>query len=263
VVFEDNKSMIEHATDFYKKLFGEEAKSSIKLDEGFWEEEENVTSKENELLEGNLLEEEIPIAIKGSYAEGVPGPDGLSFLFYQKFWNIIKRDLMALVRRFERGELNIARLNYAMIILIPEEEEAKTLKKFRHISLINCSFKIFAKTLNNRLERISDRLLASNHTTFVKGMYILESVVAAREIIHHATKRKEKRLVLKLDYEKVYDRVSSYFRPGKCLRQGDPLSPLIFDLMLDVFTRILIKDVRKGYIIDFMDSLYHEGVISL
>jgi hypothetical protein len=28
---------------------------------------------------------------------------------------------MALVRAFEKGELNIARLNYAMIILIPEK----------------------------------------------------------------------------------------------------------------------------------------------
>jgi hypothetical protein len=33
------------------------------------------------------------------------------------------------------------------------------LKKYRPISLIHCSFKIFAKALNNRLELISDRLL--------------------------------------------------------------------------------------------------------
>jgi hypothetical protein len=64
-------------------------------------------------------------------------------------------DYMALVQSFEKGELNIARLNYAMIILNPMEE-AKTLKKFRSISLINCSFNIFAKALNNRLEMICD-----------------------------------------------------------------------------------------------------------
>jgi hypothetical protein len=52
---------------------------------------------------------------------------------------------------------DIARLNYAIIILIPKEEEAKTLKKFRPMSLINCSFIFFfAKTLNNRLEMIRD-----------------------------------------------------------------------------------------------------------
>jgi hypothetical protein len=87
---------------------------------------------------------------------------------------------------FNRGELNVTRLNYAKIILISEEEGDNNLKKFRPISLINYNFKIFAKALNNRLEKISDRLLVPNQTTFVKRRYILESVVSAHEIIHHS-----------------------------------------------------------------------------
>lgn len=157
-----------------------------------------------------------------------------------------------------------------MITLIPKEPEAKTLKKFRPISLINCSFKIFAKILNNRLIRVADRLIASNQTAFIKGRYILESVVAAHEIIHEIHRNKEEGIVLKLDYEKAYDRVnwdfleemlrsrgfgekwiswvrklvrggsicirindenSSYFKPGKGLRQGDPLSPFSLTLL--------------------------------
>jgi hypothetical protein len=114
------------------------------------------------MLEARLTEEEIKKAIDGSYAEGALGPDGFSFLFYQKFWHVIKIDFMALVRGFEKREVNVARINYAMIILIPKEEEARNLRKFRPISLINCSFKIFAKTMNNRLESICGRLLAPN-----------------------------------------------------------------------------------------------------
>jgi hypothetical protein len=82
------------------------------------------------------------------------------------------------------------------------------LKKFRPISLINCSFKVFAKAINTRLEGVCDRFLAPNQTAFVRGRYILESVVSAHEIIHAAIKNKEESLVLKLDYEKVYDRVN-------------------------------------------------------
>jgi hypothetical protein len=62
-------------------------------------------------------------------------------MFYQKNWTTIKDDLMDLVRGFEKGEVNVARLNYAIIILLPKEEEATSLRKFRPISLINCSFK--------------------------------------------------------------------------------------------------------------------------
>jgi hypothetical protein len=114
---------------------------------------------------------------------------------------------MKVVQGFEKGEVNMTRLNYAKIILIPKEEGAINLKKIRPISLINCSFKIFAKALNNRLEQICDRLLAPNQIAFVKGRYILESVVSAHEILHDSMKHKEKGLILKLDYEKAYDRI--------------------------------------------------------
>jgi hypothetical protein len=118
---------------------------------------------------------------------------------------------MALIRGFKVESFSIARLNYAMIVLLPKEEEAKILKKIRPISLINCSYKIFSKALNNRLGGIADKLLSHNQTAFVKGRYILESVIAAQEIIHGAIKEKEKGLVLKLDYEKAYDRVDWEF----------------------------------------------------
>jgi hypothetical protein len=156
------------------------------------------------ILEADFSEE-IMVAIRGSYSEG--SPDGFSFMFYQKLWPIIKGDFMSLVKCFNQGDMNITRLNYAKIVLIPKEEGANNLKKFRPPSLINCSFKIFAKALNNRLERISDRLLAPNQTSFIKERYILESVVSVHEIIYHTIKMGENRFVLKLDYEKAYDRV--------------------------------------------------------
>jgi hypothetical protein len=143
VKYEDNEGMIKHATEFYKKLFGKEPKENIELDENFWDDDEKVTQEENLILEAELTEEEIKRAIDGSYAEGAPGPDGFSFMFYQRFWETIKGDFMPLVRGFETGEINMARLNYAMIILIPKEDEAKSLRKFRPICLINCSFKFF------------------------------------------------------------------------------------------------------------------------
>jgi hypothetical protein len=86
--------------------------------------------------------------------------------------------------------------------------------------MINYSFKVFAKTLNNRLQGISDRLLALNQTAFVKGRYILESVVVAHEIIHNTVKNVGRDLVLKLDYEKAYDRVSWQFLEEMLISRG-------------------------------------------
>jgi retron-type reverse transcriptase len=136
----------------------------------------------------------------------------------------------------------------------------------------------------------------------MKGRFILESVVYAYEIIHETTKSNKKGIVLKFDYEKAYDRVNwnfleemmvsrgfgpkwvkwvmslvkngsiairlndknnGFFRPGKGLRQGDPLSPLLFNLVVDVFTRMLVRAAQGGHITGLMTSLYLEGVISL
>jgi hypothetical protein len=66
----DTKSMIDHATNFYKILFGIEPKQNISLDGEFWEEKDKVSEEENHLLEAEFCEEEILQAIKALYAEG-------------------------------------------------------------------------------------------------------------------------------------------------------------------------------------------------
>jgi hypothetical protein len=141
-------------------------------------------------------------------------------MFYQKFWGVMKGDFMALVREFEKGKAGMARLNCVVIILILKEDEAKTFKKFRLISIINCSFKDFAKAMNNRLEVVCNRLLTPNQSAFVKGRFILESVVSAHKIIYMVVRNKEKGVILKLDYEKAYDRVSWQFLEELLVTKG-------------------------------------------
>lgn len=142
------KEMLDVATAFYKNLFGYENKHNICLGPSFWEESDLVTQEENDQLEKNFSEEEIKEAIFGSYAHGAPGPDGLSFLFYQTFWEVIKTDFMALVRDFEEGKLDIHRLNFALIVLIPKEPDAREMKNFRPISLSNCGINFFSESYN-------------------------------------------------------------------------------------------------------------------
>jgi hypothetical protein len=149
---------------------------------------------------------------------------------------------------------------------------------------------------------VSQRLISSNQSAFIKGRYILESVVIAHELVHEGHKNKEPGFILKLDYEKAYDKVSwdflfevlesrgfcgtwirwmrcvvekgsvgvnlngeesTYFKPGKGLRKGDPLSPLLFNLIGDVLTRMLFKAERGGLIRGMRPNLRAGGVMSL
>src|SRR3954468_24208392 len=99
---------------------------------------------------------------------------------------------------FYKGDLDIYRLNFAMLARIPKEPEATSIRKFRPISLLNCSFKIFTKVLTNRLNDILNRLISSNQSAFLKGRFILESVVTAHEILHSFHSASQKGLILKL-----------------------------------------------------------------
>jgi hypothetical protein len=78
------------------------------------------------------------------------------------------------------------------------------MKNFRPISLLNCSFKIFGRLLTSRLEKICERIVAQEQSAFIRGRYILESVVIAHEVVHSLHRSKEPVVVIKLDYEKAY-----------------------------------------------------------
>ncbi|CAD6339566.1 unnamed protein product [Miscanthus lutarioriparius] len=122
---EDQKGMMEIAIDFYRNLFAKEDRINVKLADDFCKPEELVTSEENDLLTKPFSEEEIKSVVFSCYAEGAPGPDGVSLLFYQRFWDLIKNDMLAMFNDFHQGRLDLHRLNFAMITLIPKEEGAR------------------------------------------------------------------------------------------------------------------------------------------
>jgi hypothetical protein len=43
---------------------------------------------------------------------------------------------------------------------------------------------------------------------------------------------------------KVNDIEGDFFLTGKGLRQGDPIAPLMFDCIVDVFSRMLVKGIE-------------------
>jgi hypothetical protein len=103
------------------------------------------------------------------------------------------------------------RLNFAAIILIPKTKNAYDMRSFRPISLLNRNFKIFSRVLTSRLEIVCHMIIAKEKSTFIKGKLILESVVNAHEVLHAIHKSKQHGVILKLDYEKAYDRVNLDF----------------------------------------------------
>lgn len=123
----------------------------------------------------------------------------------------MKNDIVALFADFHKGKLDLWRLNFALLTLIPKVGDATNMKLSRPISLLNCSFKIFSKLLTIRLTSMVQRIVNPSQFAFIKGRYIVESVVVAHELVHSVHRSGQAGVILKLDYEKAYDRVSWKF----------------------------------------------------
>jgi len=166
-----------------------------------------VSQLENEFLCDEFSEKEIRDAVFQMEHNKSPGPDGFPAEFYQFFWETIKADLIQLFVEFHRGELPLHSLNFGVITLLPKKEDATKVQQYRLICLLNVSFKIFTKVLTNRLSVVAQKIIRPSQTAFIPGRHILEGVVILHETIHEMHKKKKNGVILKLDFEKAYDKV--------------------------------------------------------
>jgi hypothetical protein len=97
---------------------------------------------------------------------------------------------------------------------------AESIKQFRPIALINVIFKFVSKAVANRLSPVANKVIAPNQTTFIKGRPILDGALSLHEIIHEIKVRKSQAILLKIDFEKAYDRVNWLFLQEVLIRKG-------------------------------------------
>jgi hypothetical protein len=88
--------------------------------------------------------------------------------------------------------LDIKRLNYGVITLVPKIKDAATIKQYRPICLLNVDYKGFTKVLTERLTPVAKGAIGPNQTSFIPGRNILEGVVILHEVMHELSAIKNK-----------------------------------------------------------------------
>lgn len=179
--------------------------------------------------------------------------------------------------------------NASFITLLPKVPDPQTLNDFRPISLIGCIYKIVAKLLSNRLKKVLSSIIDERQSV-IDGRQLLHSVIIANEVVEEARRGQKPCLVFKVDFERAYDAVSwdfltymmsrmgfcnkwicwiqgclksasisvlvngsptSEFIPHRGLRQGDPLAPLLFNIVAEGLTGLMRQAVSKSFSLNF------------
>jgi hypothetical protein len=140
--------------------------------------------------------------------DSTPGPDGLAVLFFKRFWEIPRAPILAMLNDFALGRVDIARLNYGIISLIPKVKGVDRIKQFRPIALINVILKFVSKSYAIRLAPLAHMTIDCSQTAFIQGRCLHEGALALHEIVHELHSKKQESLLLKLDFEKAFDRVN-------------------------------------------------------
>jgi hypothetical protein len=97
------------------------------------------------------------------------GPDGFTALFYVKYWDCIKSNVLQAIGNFFTSNQLLREQNHTFIALIPKRLGPSAVHHFRPISLCNIMYKIISKLLANRLKPLLSKFISPFQTAFVLG----------------------------------------------------------------------------------------------
>lgn len=196
--------------------------------------------------------------------------------------------MIAAVSEFFSSGVILQQWNATILSLIPKKINASRISEFRPISCCNTVYKVISKLLANRLKETLPDIICNTQSAFIPGRLLVENVLMATELVQgYNWKNISKRCMLKVDLKKAFDsqnwnfiimvlrtlnfpghfvklieqcitttkfsvavngELCGFFNGTKGLRQGDPLSPYLFVLAMEVLSQLLNTEFNSGRI---------------
>jgi hypothetical protein len=239
-----------------------------------------VFDEEANTLYAHVTLDEVKYVLSLFKIDKSPGPNGWTVEFFSTFFDLVGEYIVQMIEESRKNGYITGSLNSTFLAIIPKENKSTSFGDYRPISLCNLCYKMISKVIANQIKHILSSNLFEEQLGFLKGRRIQDAIGTAHEVLHSITKKKVKSLVLKLDLCKTYDCIdwdllrmiliqmgfgiqvtkwimscvtyptyavlingetTDFFRSGRCLRQGFPLSPLLFIMVMEGLSLLLKK----------------------
>lgn len=240
-----------------------------------------LTPEQTNNMEKDISLSEAAIALKSMKNNKSPGSDGFTAEFFKVFWKTLGPFIVrSLNEGLKRGELSATQKEGILVCIPKGDKPREYIKNWRPISLLNVVYKIGSACISNRIKEILPLLISEDQSGFVAGRYMGDNIRLIYDTMFHLNQRKLPGLLLCIDFEKAFDSVSwsflhkvitffgfgpimcrwiktfmyniksavtvngtmsSWFNIGRGCRQGDPVSPYLFILCVEILG-IMIRE---------------------
>uniref|UniRef100_A0A803PQY4 Reverse transcriptase domain-containing protein n=1 Tax=Cannabis sativa TaxID=3483 RepID=A0A803PQY4_CANSA len=282
---DDQEKITKAFLHYYKELLGTSMIGRQRVKNSVMKEGPLITTTHAETLMTDFSKEEIKAAMFSIPRVKSPGPDGYGSYFFQDNWDLVGDETCEAIASFLKSGNLLKEINSTVITLIPKIKCPNKVSDFRPISCCNVLYKVATKLICSRLKNIFPEIVSLNQGGFIKGRYITHNIMICQDLIRNYGRKESKpNCMIKLDLQKAYDTMDwdfleemlhafeflekfirlimtcirtpryslifngsmhGFFEAKKGLRQGDPISPLLFVLGMEYLSRIMSKIGRK------------------